>query len=1473
MPGLNRIRIINFSYNNDAREIVDETFDFYDGENALLNLANGGGKSVLVQLMLQPILPDLKLQRRKMADYIRSGASPVFVILEWVLDNPAMKDYLMTGIAIAPRSAMQNEDSNKINYFTFASHYDQACEFDLASVPFARKEEGRMILMPFERSREAVKKLVSSYREMFYYSREDGAEYRKLLSSFGISQEEWRGIIARMNNDEGGIDELFERCSTSDGVFNEWIIKNIEKAQMAGAAGGTEIEELLAGLVTDTMNNEEYLKAQKIIGSYLTRHQQIEEGLEGVCHSLEMLEQARRALGGMYQALKKKVREAEAELTELEGKQKELEAKQRHIRMEEASEQYYETKASYEEAVVLTEEIQKKQEDISRLLKESRYLLECWQAAKILEECRRIKGKMEGIRGNIDAQKGDSHVKERMDDLAYSLSVRCEERCGELESSIVSLDADIRELTKAQEVWDRQRAELEGRLNQLNNQTGKLEAETGQFEQYESRVFRELGTTFLRNILKELETEGTDKYARALTVQETREAGRLLQFKEREEEIGDRQTELSGLLLENGRRAYETEHDLKQKEAEQEELETWKSRAGELLIKYEIPVEFLYEQKQIGGMLEQKIRRQEGQRYQLLLDEKQIADMLHGMENHCVYMPEALLKSLEQQDIACQTGESYLGNLGEDKRRLQLRKNPLLPFGLIARGTDRKRLEEVSFGDCFLRQVVPVFTYEQLDHAYPSNHQIVDVGEQIGMISSYEERIFGDDPRMEYVSQLKTRQTELRELVRHREEELNQLRESDAFFRESPYSGESEAKLERMLEKLLGVLESLEKQKKDWEWEQESLRQERLQIEAMRENAEESLGKIRKKQETLAEYLTRNGAYEEHCRQLCCMREEIQKAVEEAEELSRKLDESRREVGEKQKSLIHARHRLEEAQKTAALYRDASPGRLLTEPFSEMEQEYKQLTKRLNASLSVLMKELEEQNREYERQKTELSELTVREADYADLVFNREEAAAKRAEAGRLAEEEKGCYQELSRAQNRLGEAKGQWGSAERHLRELGLSNPLSREEIRQDYERRRAEAEAQLARMASRRKDVENTRASCQGIAGRIEDMGVSLVSGQGFVLAEDRTEQFEALREALKEAKVLASRERKGCARLYRTVAQEFQDKNQCVTDILESLASLRLEDGDITYEGVYYSMEEFVKKKESLIKLLDFYDGQLASIVHTKNQIVDQCISYARMIYEDVKLIARKSKVQLSGKNRPVQMLKVGVPDALDTEVRQRMARHIDESLRILTEMGKAEDIPEKKWKEKLSLFMSSRELFNQLIGTNKVPVYVYKIDLSEKGSGLKRWEDAMIQNSGGEKVVAFFTMISTLISYIRDVTRQNAGGEAGQESKVIIMDNPFGRTSSEHLLKAIMDIARTFKIQLICLSDLSQSSITNRFSLIYQLSIRKRMYSDKEVLKSEPVRLNQAGLERNERLEHVGVYEAGGQTMLWEFMKDV
>ena len=51
MSKINRIRIMNLNYNRNTVRIDDETFDL-GGESTLISLRNGGGKTVLVQMVM-----------------------------------------------------------------------------------------------------------------------------------------------------------------------------------------------------------------------------------------------------------------------------------------------------------------------------------------------------------------------------------------------------------------------------------------------------------------------------------------------------------------------------------------------------------------------------------------------------------------------------------------------------------------------------------------------------------------------------------------------------------------------------------------------------------------------------------------------------------------------------------------------------------------------------------------------------------------------------------------------------------------------------------------------------------------------------------------------------------------------------------------------------------------------------------------------------------------------------------------------------------------------------------------------------------------------------------------------------------------------------------------------------------------------------------------------------------------------------
>ena len=63
MPCINRIRVNNVKYNFGTQQYDDFSMRMY-GKNTLYDLANGGGKSVLMLLLLQNLIPNCTLSSR-----------------------------------------------------------------------------------------------------------------------------------------------------------------------------------------------------------------------------------------------------------------------------------------------------------------------------------------------------------------------------------------------------------------------------------------------------------------------------------------------------------------------------------------------------------------------------------------------------------------------------------------------------------------------------------------------------------------------------------------------------------------------------------------------------------------------------------------------------------------------------------------------------------------------------------------------------------------------------------------------------------------------------------------------------------------------------------------------------------------------------------------------------------------------------------------------------------------------------------------------------------------------------------------------------------------------------------------------------------------------------------------------------------------------------------------------------------------
>lgn len=149
MPKIGKIRFVNFTY-NENRHIYDQTFDFYNGEDTLLNLQNGGGKTVLVQMMMQPVVPKQKLKDRLFKSYFMNAKAPAYIMIEWILDG--RPERVLTGIGIKKIQGKSLEDeSNSLRVVTFISEYETGSNYDIKNIALTKEEKGIVKLLDFDR--------------------------------------------------------------------------------------------------------------------------------------------------------------------------------------------------------------------------------------------------------------------------------------------------------------------------------------------------------------------------------------------------------------------------------------------------------------------------------------------------------------------------------------------------------------------------------------------------------------------------------------------------------------------------------------------------------------------------------------------------------------------------------------------------------------------------------------------------------------------------------------------------------------------------------------------------------------------------------------------------------------------------------------------------------------------------------------------------------------------------------------------------------------------------------------------------------------------------------------------------------------------------------------------------------------------------------------------------------------------------
>ena len=230
MSKINAVRFINLNYNNNTMRISDDIFQM-QGRSTLMSLQNGGGKSVLVQMMTAPFVHKrYRDAKDRPFDSYFTTSKPTFIMVEWKLDRGA--GYCLTGMMVRRSQEEAEDENNRLELIHFICEYRERCAQDIYSLPVVEKKNKEIVLKSYRECRQLFESYKKDHAVKFsYYDMNNSAQskqYFDKLAEYQIYYKEWENIIKKVNLKESGLSELFSDCRDEKGLIEKWFLDAVE---------------------------------------------------------------------------------------------------------------------------------------------------------------------------------------------------------------------------------------------------------------------------------------------------------------------------------------------------------------------------------------------------------------------------------------------------------------------------------------------------------------------------------------------------------------------------------------------------------------------------------------------------------------------------------------------------------------------------------------------------------------------------------------------------------------------------------------------------------------------------------------------------------------------------------------------------------------------------------------------------------------------------------------------------------------------------------------------------------------------------------------------------------------------------------------------------------------------------------------------------------------------------------------------
>ena len=1465
MSKINAARLININYNNNAIRISDETFHF-NGESTLISLRNGGGKSVLIQMLTAPFVHKRyrDAKDRPFESYFTTS-KPSFILVEWALDQNA--GFVLTGMMV--RRSQDSDSGEELEMVTFICEYRASCLQDIHHLPVVEKGKKEMTLKNFS----ACRQLFEGYKrdrsqQFFYYDMNNGAQSRQYfdkLQEYQIHYKEWESIIKKVNLKESGLSELFSDCRDEKGLVEKWFLDAVESKLNKERNRMKEFQSILEKYVGQYKDNRSKIQRRDTIRLFKQEAQRIQEKLSVYREGEQKEREQENLVAHFIGELERLQAVTKEEQEEILSQMEQVLAEIAHIEYEKLSGEIHQLEEqmrfhlSNRDMVSMEKEaLEREAEEITHRL----HLLACAKQQRLVDEEKAEWD--EALQRLRVAQEKNVNLEPERNRLGYVLRCHYEK---ELEENGKRQQENSRNIAETEENISREKqtqSDLEERLRERVSAEGALKSQVQSYDRQEEQFNTRYQEHFVRNILGEYEPGTMEIFQEAQENRMEKLGRERLKTKKAlemaKETQRSRERKLTDMREEQIRRRARQELQSRTRSLYEEELEVRR-----VILKYlDLDEKELFDREKILHASGRKLAEIANFRRNLEKEEDSLQKEYQRLtKGQVLELSQELEAELAGLGIHVVYGMEWLKKNGYPEKENQelVRSHPFLPYGLIL---SKQELEKLSrhTGNICTSFPIPIILREHLEKRAGEDPGNVRRFGDVSFYVLFNENLLDEEKLRDLVAEKEQQIRRKQEAIRIRQEEYQQYFERQEQVKNQSVSRESYEENEKQLaeladqiretdEEIRAASQELTERKEQMERQEQDIRRTDQELEWQRRKAED--------------FQELRGAYEEYVR----FRQELELCRKEMGRLSdqQKLSREKLEkLQDRQKSLEAERDALlreeEEQQEAVRKYRryeeytepaekkagedwrgvwEAAQIRLdLRRIVADMEARYAAVTAVVSLEIQELERQEQLSSRRYKDADQELRHLQKKyglaENAWQETHYNRKEESHQEI----LLEDRRMKIQTKQSLWNeedkRIAVITQQKADLLKRMRtECGQEEPLPKAEIQnQNFESRKNQLKYQ-------EKELKSTADKLQKRLHSLDENLTALAEYSEFEKKEPivwEQDFLEMNAKELRNFKGILIRDYNQCMKSRQDAKEQLvRVLNQTVRDEhfqedyykkpLEAMLELSDDAGQVRRQ-----METTIQSYDSLMEKLEV---DISVVEKEKQKIAELLEDYLQEVHRNLGRIDQNSTITV--RERAIKMLKIQLPAWEENEnlYHIRLQDLIDE----LTQKGI--DIFERNEnaQEYFGTRMTTRNLYDTVVGIGNVQIRLYKIEAQREYP--ITWAE-VAKNSGGEGFLSAFVILSSLLYYMRrDETDIFADRNEG---KVLLMDNPFAQTNASHLLKPLMDVAKKTNTQLICLTGLGGDSIYNRFDNIYVLNlIAASLRSGMQYLRANHLRGNE------------------------------